>query len=158
MSKPAGNMPIVGLGLHWNELEIGQKFRTIGRTITEADIVQFTSLAGLKLPVFIDDEWCRRNTPYGGRISPGLMTAAYAVGMMEDVLGGNTLAALSLDEFRFHLPVRPGDTLRAQVEVAGKRDTSDGVRGILRLTVQVLNQRDEGVMGFAGTFLMRKGA
>jgi acyl dehydratase len=142
----------------FEEFQVGQRFDTYGRTITEADIVQFTSLAGLKLPVFIDDEWCRRNTPYGGRISPGLMTAAYAVGMMEDVLGGNTLAALSLDEFRFHVPVRPGDTLRAQVEVAGKRDTSDGARGILRLSVKVLNQREDEVMDFAGTFLMRKGA
>ncbi len=136
---------------------VGERFTTYGRTVTEADIVQFTGQAGLKLPVFIDDEWCRRNTNYGGRISPGLMTAAFAVGMMEDVLGGNALAALALDEFRFHVPVRPGDTIHATVEVTAKRDTSDGARGILSLAVRVYNQRDEHAMGFSGTFLMRKG-
>ena len=136
---------------------VGDTLDTYGRTVTEADIVQFTGLAGIRLPVFIDDEWCRRNTTYGGRISPGLMTAAFAVGMMEDVLGANTLAALALDEFRFHVPVRPGDTLHATVEVTAKRDTSDGMRGILSLAVRVLNQRHEHVMGFSGTFLMRKG-
>lgn len=134
----------------------GQAFETYGRTVTEADIVHFTGMAGIKLPVFIDDEWCRRNTPYGGRISPGLMTAAFAVGMMEDVLGENTLAALSLDGFRFHVPVRPGDTIRARVSITGARDTSDGKRGILSLDVSVSNQRDEEVMEFSGTFLMRK--
>ena len=136
---------------------VGQQFESHGRTVTEADIVLFTGLAGIKLPVFLDDEWCRRNTPYGGRISPGLMTAAFAVGMMEDVLGANTLAALALDEFRFHVPVRPGDTVHAQIEVTAKRDTSDGLRGILSVAVRLFNQRDELAMGFSGTFLMRKG-
>jgi acyl dehydratase len=137
---------------------VGEQVTSYGRTVTEADIVAFTGLAGLRLPVFIDDEWCRRNTPYGGRIAPGLMTAAFAVGMMEDVLGGNTLAALALDEFRFLVPVRPGDTLHAEVQVTAKRDTSDGKRGILSLAVRVFNQRSEHAMGFAGTFLMRKEA
>jgi acyl dehydratase len=136
---------------------VGEQVETPGRTVTEADIVLFTGLAGIRLPVFIDDEWCRRHTSYGGRIAPGLMTAAFAVGMMEDVLGGNALAALGLDAFRFHVPVRPGDTLHAQVQVTAKRDTSDGARGILSLAVRVFNQREEQAMDFAGTFLMRKG-
>lgn len=135
---------------------VGERFTTFGRTVTEADIVAFTGLAGIRLPVFIDDEWCRRNTNYGGRIAPGLMTAAFAVGMMEDVLGGNALAALELNDFRFHVPVRPADTLHAEVDVTAKRDTSDGKRGVLSLAVRVFNNREQHVMGFTGTFLMRK--
>lgn len=42
--------------------------------------------------------------------------------------------------------------------VTGKRDTSDGARGILSLGVRVYNQREERVMGFSGTFLMDKGS
>lgn len=140
----------------FDDFQEGQTFDTHGRTVTEADIVNFTGMAGIRLPVFIDDEWCKANTPYGGRIAPGLMTGAFAVGMMEDVLGANTLAALALDGFRFHVPVRPGDTIRARVSITGKRDTSDGKRGILSLKVEVFNQRDELAMEFSGTFLMRK--
>ena len=140
----------------FDSFAVGEQFSSYGRTVTETDIVLFTGLAGIKLPVFLDDEWCRANTNYGGRIAPGLLTAALAVGMMEDLLGGNALAALALDEFRFHVPVRPGDTLHAQVEVTAKRDTSDGRRGILSLAVRVYNQRAEHAMGFAGTFLLRK--
>ncbi len=140
----------------FEEFTVGDSFDTYGRTVTEADIVNFTGMAGISLPVFIDDEFCRKHTPYGGRIAPGLMTAAFAVGMMEGVLGANVLAALALDEFRFHIPVRPGDTIHARVEVAGKRVTSDGNRGILNIGVSVFNQSDQQVMGFKGTFLMRK--
>ena len=42
--------------------------------------------------------------------------------------------------------------------VTGKRDTSDGARGILSLVVRVYNRRDEQVRGFSGTFLMDKGS
>lgn len=138
------------------DFTVGETVDTHARTVTEADIVNFTGMAGISLPVFIDDEFCRKHTPYGGRISPGLMTAAFAVGMMEGVLGGNVIAALALDEFRFTAPVKPGDTIHARVKVLGKRDTSDGKRGVLNIGVAVINQRDEQVLGFQGTFLMRK--
>lgn len=140
----------------FDDFQVGQTIETHGRTVTEADIVNFTGIAGINLPVFIDDEWCRRNTPYGGRISPGLMTAAFAVGMMEGVLGGNVTAALALDEFRFKAPVQPGTTIRSRVEVLDKRNTSDGKRGILKIGVTVLDQGDAPVLTFNGTFLMRK--
>ncbi|MCH9046684.1 MAG: hypothetical protein IIA40_11320 [SAR324 cluster bacterium] len=48
--------------------------------------------------------------------------------------------------------------VRGYSRVTGKRDTSDGARGILSLGVRVYNQRDEQVMGFSGTFLMDKGS
>lgn len=139
-----------------DDFTVGETIETHGRTVTEADIVNFTGMAGISLPVFIDDEFCRKHTPYGGRISPGLMTAAFAVGMMEGVLGGNVIAALALDEFRFPAPVKPGDTIHARVSVLDKRDTSDGKRGVLNIGVAVINQRGEQVLGFQGTFLMRK--
>ena len=138
------------------DFAVGQSFRTQGRTVTEADIVNFTGVAGITLPVFVDDEYCRKHTPYGGRITPGLLIAAFAVGMMEGVLGPHVLAALALDEFRFQRPVRPGDTIHTRVSIMSKRDTSDGARGVLQVGVEVFNQGDEKVMGFNGTFLMRK--
>ncbi len=42
--------------------------------------------------------------------------------------------------------------------VAGKRDASDGARGLLSLGLRVYNQREEQVMGFSGTFFMDKGS
>ncbi len=141
----------------YEEYELGEAFETYGRTITEADIVNFTCFAGLKIPLFIDEEFCKKHTPFGTRIAPGLMTASIAAGMMEDILGPYTLAALGLDNFRFTAPVRAGDTLRARIVVEKKKDTSDGQRGVLTVRTYVKNQTDATVLDFTGAFLMRKG-
>ena len=38
---------LVGLGLAWDELEVGYRFRTVGQTVTEADLANFISIAGM---------------------------------------------------------------------------------------------------------------
>ena len=141
----------------YDEYEIGEVFETYGRTITETDLVNFTCFAGLKLPLFIDEEFCREHSQFKTRIIPGLMTASIAAGMLEDILGQYTIAALGLDKFRFTAPVFPGDTLRARITVEEKKDTSDGKRGVLTSRITVLKQGDEQVLEFWGSFLMHKG-
>ena len=39
---------LVGLGFAWDELEVGYRFRTVGRTVTEADLVSFISITGMR--------------------------------------------------------------------------------------------------------------
>ena len=90
----------------YEEYSIGEKFTSYARTMTEADLVNYTCLAGLKLPLFIDDEFCKKHSIFGTRVFPGLMTASIAAGMLEDILGKYTLAALGLDKFKFSAPVR----------------------------------------------------
>jgi acyl dehydratase len=142
----------------FEEFAIGESFTSYARTITEADIVYFTSFAGLKLPLFIDEEFCKEHSPFKTRIAPGLMTASIAAGMMEDILGPYTLAALGLNEFKFSVPVKAGDTLHVDITVENKRDTKNADRGILSSRHKVINQRGETALEFTGTFLMRKGS
>jgi len=139
-----------------DDLKSGDVFKSYGRTVTEADIVWFTCFAGLKLPIFINEEFGRKHTPFGGRISPGLMTASLAAGMMEEILGPATIAALELSNFKFTVPVRPGDTIRAEVAVEDKKDLSDGKRGIMFGRVRVFNQRDEQVLEFTEKLMMHR--
>lgn len=47
-------MDYVGLGLFWTDLKVGQKFRTINRTITEADLVNFINATGMVEMIFTD--------------------------------------------------------------------------------------------------------
>lgn len=75
---------------------------------------------------------------------------------MEVILGPYALAALGFDEFKFTVPLRPGDTMHCEVEVLDKRDTSDGKRGILSSLTRVINQRNEVLLEFKAKFLMRK--
>ncbi len=141
----------------YEEYSIGEKFTSYARTMTEADLVNYTCLAGLKLPLFIDDEFCKKHSIFGTRVFPGLMTAAIAAGMLEDILGKYTLAALGLDKFKFSAPVRIGDTLHCEITVEGMKDTSDGKRGVLTVRISVMNQKGETPLEFWGSFMMRKG-
>ncbi|WP_298215576.1 MaoC family dehydratase [Acidocella sp.] len=138
-----------------DDFTIGDEYKSYGRTVTEADIVNFTCFAGLKVPIFINDEFARKHTPFGGRIAPGLMTAALAAGMMEDILGPATIAALDLG-FKFFAPVKPGDTLRATVTVEDKKNLSDGERGIFFGCVRLFNQRQEQVLEMKEKLMMRR--
>jgi 3-hydroxybutyryl-CoA dehydratase len=141
----------------YEEYVVGEKFTSYARTMTEADLVAFTNLAGLKLPLFIDEEFSRKHSIFGTRVFPGLLTASIAAGMLEDILGKYTLAALGLDKFKFSSPVKIGDTLHAEITVEAKKDTSDGKRGVLTVRITVRNQKNETPLEFWGAFMMRKG-
>lgn len=140
----------------FEDFAVGEVYRTYRRTVTETDLVGFVQLAGLRLPIFVDDDWARHKSPYGGRIVPGFLICTFSAGMLESVLGANTLAGLSMDGFQFKAPVFPGDTLGCEVKIAGAKDTSDGRRGVLSLEIKVLNQRAEPVLEYTTRVLMSK--
>lgn len=143
---------------HWpprfSDFQPRETFETYARTVTEADLQTFLGLSGIKFPVFLDENFARDQTPFGGRIVPGFLTASITAGMMENVLGPDVLAGLGLDAFRFHAPVRPGDTIRSEITVNDTRETSDGERGIVSLDVKVINQKSETVLDYRATVLM----
>jgi acyl dehydratase len=142
----------------FEDFAVGETWRTYRRTVTDADLSSFTQLAGLRLPIFVDDEWATKEGPYGGRILPGFLVCTVSAGMLESVLGANTLAGLSMDAFSFKAPVRPGDTLACEVTIEAAKEASDGKRGVLSLAVKVLNQREETVLEYRTRVLMRKRA
>jgi 3-hydroxybutyryl-CoA dehydratase len=137
--------------------EVGEAFDSHGRTVTETDLVNFTCFSGLRLPIFIDEEYSRKHSLYKTRIVPGLMTASIAAGMLEGVLGEYTIAALGLDRFKYAAPVMIGDTLHTRCTVEGKKDTADGRRGVLTVRVSVVNQTGIVPLEFWGAFLMKRG-
>lgn len=136
-------------------MSVEDEFVSYGRTVTEADIVNFTGIAGIKLPIFLDAEHCRMHSPFGQRVAPGLLIQAFAAGMMEELIGPHTLAALGFGESRFTRPVFIGDTLRTRSCLNSKRLTSRPGQGIVDLSVRVENQREETVMQGSYRLLMR---
>ena len=142
----------------FEEIDLDEVFVSYGRTVTEADVVNFCALAGLKLPIFIDAEYCRVNSPFGQRIVPGILIQAFAAGMMEELLGPYTIAALGFGESRFNHPTFIGDTLTTRSRVQHKRLTSRGDRGVIEIAVTVGNQRGEDVMNAVYKLLVQAGA
>ena len=140
---------------YWEEFDVGARYPTYARTITEGDLSLFCAFVGYHVPLFIDEEYAKR-TPYGGRIVPSALTMAVSTGMTESLFRTTVIALLAVERGRFLGPVRHGDTIRTEVEVVSKKETSDPTRGIVVFRDHVLNQRDEVVFEIDKVTLIRR--
>jgi acyl dehydratase len=128
------------IGYYFEEIAAGQTFITRGRTITEADVVQFAALTGDYNPMHTDAEYMRKH-PMGQRVAHGMLTLSYAVGQIYQLgfIERTTLAFRGL-EMKFSLPVFIGDTLRVQVTITEKKEMKRLGGGLVMAEVKVLNQ------------------
>lgn len=132
--------------MYFEDFQIGQKFESKGRTVTEADVVLFASLTGAFNPLFLDEEY-GKTTRFKGRIVPGLLTASIGVGLTYQLPSdpfGEGFVALTKVEFDAKKPVRIGDTLRSIVEVTDKKEREKD--GKVYLQIRIINQNKEEVM------------
>jgi acyl dehydratase len=146
-------------GLYWEEWEIGATYESPARTVTETDIVMFAGLSGDYNPLHVNEEYCK-TTLFGGRVAHGPLVYAIAAGLLFQLhLYDDTLIAfLGFEDLRFTKPVKPGDTIRARIEVLEKRESSKPDRGVMKRRLQVLNQRDEVVQEGVQAFLLKRKA
>ena len=134
-------------GLNFGAHKIGEVYRTLARTVSETDIVNFVNQCGFTEPLFIDMEYVKRESVFKRRAAPGALTFALSEGlvMQTGLIHGTGMAFLG-GELKVVAPVLEGDTIRVEVEVADKRETKKPDRGIVTYRHRVLNQRDEVVL------------
>src|SRR5690242_17826475 len=65
----------------FDRIEVGAEYHSAGRTVTEADIVNFAGVTGDFNALHMDDQWVATNTPYPGRIAHGLLVHAMGEGL-----------------------------------------------------------------------------
>lgn len=143
----------------WESFVLGERIESARITVTEAHVVNWASLTGDWVPLHMDAEYAAA-TSFGERIAHGPLTFALALGLITrtGVFGDAVVAWLGVDGLRLPAPVLFGDTVGVTVEVAESRPTSKPDRGLTVLTYTVRNQRDETVMTFTSSFLLRVGA
>ena len=125
--------------MYYEDFEIAFRYPTRERLITDADHEAFCRLVGYEVPLFLDDAFARaRGLP--GRICPSHLIMSFSTAMTGDLFAESILALLAIENARFLAPVRPGDTLRTEVEVVDKRDASKPDRGIVVFRDHVYNQ------------------
>jgi acyl dehydratase len=132
-------------GRHFEEFELGDRFLTPARTVTEADIVLFAGLSGDYAAMHTDEE-SAKNSPFEGRVAHGTLTFVITTGLMfrmTHLYHETVLALLGIDNVRYTHPVRAGDTLHAVIEIVDKRETSKSERGVIIQRVSTRNA--EGV-------------
>lgn len=152
MTLPADDLPRLGQGFHFQDLQVGQRFRTYRRTVTETDLVNFINVTGMLEMIFIDAEGAASGI--GGRPVPGALTYTLIEGfILQTMIQGTGLAMLELTQ-KIHLPTRVGDTIEAVITVTGIRPTSKGNRAVVDSDVEVFNQRGERVMTYTARRLL----
>lgn len=134
-------------GLTFEEHEPGARYRTLGRTVSQTDIVNFVNLCGFTEPLFMDMEYVRKESVFARRAAPGALTFALSEGlvMQTGLIHGTGMAFLGAD-VKVLAPVLEDDTIRVEIEVADKRETRKPDRGIVTYVHRVVNQREETVL------------
>jgi 3-hydroxybutyryl-CoA dehydratase len=147
-------MRTIGIGLYWNDLTVGERFRTLNRTITEPDIVNFIGVTGMVETLFTDLSFGEEHGAIKGRVVPAACTYTMIEGLLCQSTMQTTGLALLEVEKKVLKPVFAGDTVHAEVEVTAVRPTSKGNRGIVTTRNDVLNQRGEMVITYRAVRMM----
>ena len=147
-------MQTLGLGFTWEQLSPGQRFRTLNRTVTEADLTMFVGVTGMVEVIFTDHTFGAETGAIQGRVVPAALTYSLIEGLLcQSMIQGTGLAMLELKQ-QIKAPVRVGDTIHAEIEVTSVRPTSKGNRGIVASKVDVKNQRGEVVISYEATRML----
>ena len=152
---PLSAVPLYAEGQRFEEVAVGNVFRTAGRTVTETDMVMFRQLVGITEPLFMDAS-SAGDAGYSGRLCPGMMTFCYAEGLVlqTNVLHGTGMAFMHSD-LDINGPVYVGDTITVVVEVTEARPSSRAGRGVVTTVNRVYNQRGDVVMTYRPVRLVK---
>jgi acyl dehydratase len=141
-----------------DDLAPDDEWESPGRTVTEADVAAFAGVSGDFNPLHVDHEFAR-TTPFRGPVAHGLLGLAIASGLASHAPRVRTLAFLGIENWTFHQPIAPGDTLRVVSRVVSIEPRSRGRRGVVTWHRRIINQRGVTVQeGITRTLVQGRGA
>ena len=132
--------------------KVGERYRTINRTITETDLVNFISVTGMLETIFIDATF--EAGTIKGRFVPAALSYTLIEGLQcQTFFQGTGLALLEVEK-KILKPVMVGDTIHGEVEVLAIKPTSKGNRAVVTSMNDVVNQRGEKVISYKTVRMM----
>jgi acyl dehydratase len=129
--------------LHFEDLAVGDRWTSLGRTVTETDIVNFAGMTGDYDPLHVDHEFARQ-TPFGKPIAHGLLGLSLVAGLASQCPSVRTIAFLKIENWEFLKPLYIGDTVHAETEVVGKNPNGRRT-GYVTWRRQLVNQSGDVV-------------
>lgn len=128
---------------YFEDFAAGQRWTSQFRTITEADVAAFAGWSWDTNPVHTDAVTAADGR-FGERIAHGLLGMSVAMGLVSrlGVFEACSIALLNVDNWKFHAPIRLGDSVRCELEITGARLASSGTSGVLERTFVLSNQDD----------------
>lgn len=134
-------METVGLGLFFEDLPVGKTFKTIGRTVTEADITNFINATGMVEVLFTNMEFLENDSDIKGRPAPGALGYTFAEGLLVQSTMQHTGYAFLHMEMEVKAPILAGDTIHVECEVIeSRRSKSRPGRGLVRTRNNIVKQ------------------
>lgn len=143
-------------GRFFEDYRLGEVIRhAVPRTLSGGERALYHALYPARGALYSSDEFARA---CGLRASPldDLIAFHTVFGKTVPDISLNAVANLGYAEGRFHRPVWPGDTLRAESEVIGLKQNSSGQNGVVWVRTRGLNQRDELVLDYVRWVMLRK--
>jgi acyl dehydratase len=140
---------------YFEGLEINSVRETMGRTITETDIVIHAGQTGDFFPHHMDAEWCKTQ-PFKQRIAHGTLIFSIAVGLTATVIN-EVAMTYGYERLRFLKPVFIGDTIKVKVAIKEKKVYKKPGYGLVTELVEAFNQHNELVMICEHILLVEKG-
>lgn len=147
-------------GKHFDEWHVGERIKhDIRRTVTETDNLLFSTMTHNPQPLHLDVE-AAKESGFGRILVNSTFTFSLLVGLsVGDTTLGTLVANLGFDKVVTPKPVFIGDTLRAQSEITGLKDSkSRPEAGIVTFTHELINQRDEVVCRCERSALLKRSA
>jgi 3-hydroxybutyryl-CoA dehydratase len=143
------------LSLHFEDFVLDQISTSRGRTVTEADIVNFAGLSGDFVELHMN-EVVSAQGPFGKRIAHGALIFSISTGLSVQMnqIQDTVVAFYGVDKLRFTRPVFIGDTIHVVKKVIGREQKGAG-RGVVTFETTVLNQNGEPVLVYSDKVLVK---
>lgn len=143
--------------MFFDDLIEGYQFETIARTLSRDAIVDFAK--SYDPQSFHLDEVAAAASPFGGLIASGFQTllTSFVQTLEAEIWSEASMGSPGIDELRWLIPVRPDDSLRTRGTVRSATPSSSRPdRGRVVIFYEVLNQKDEAVMTYLTTHILRR--
>lgn len=144
-------------GLLFEDAQLGMRFATPSRTVTEADMINFSGVSGDFHVVHTDAE-LMKSSEFGGRIAHGALILAMVTGLRGrlGIFDDTLIAFAGIREWRFRKPVLINDTITVHDEIVELNETSKTDRGVMVNRIEVRNQRGDVVQDGEMVALIRR--
>ncbi|MCD1628192.1 MULTISPECIES: MaoC family dehydratase N-terminal domain-containing protein [Rhodobacterales] len=145
-------METLGLGLFFEDVTVGRTFKTIGRTISEADIINFVTCTGMTEVLFTNSVFQEEESLIKGRVVPSALVYTFMEGLLVQSTMQHTGFAFLEMSYKVGGPTVAGDTIHCEVEIVeARRSKKRPDKGIVTSHNRVINQRGELVLDYKPT-------
>ncbi len=153
----SSDIETVGVGFYFEDMPLGRRFKTIGRTIAEPDITNFVNVTGMVEVLFTNIEFLEKESDFKRRIAPAVLTYSICEGLLNQATMQYTGFAFLHMEFNVLKPVFAGDTVHVVCEVIESRPSASRPnRGLIRTKNDIVNQHGDIVLSYTPLRMIKR--